>query len=78
MKDMSRGLAQKRHHKKHLKNKRKHDIVYHKGFSINKHVITPKLCSCIACGNMRKFFGNSKEGKTIQELKQEEKDNELR
>lgn len=73
---MAKGLAQKRHHKKRLKNKRKHDIVYHKEFSLNKHVITPKLCSCIICGSPRKFFGNSKHSKTIQELRQEEKDNE--
>lgn len=75
---MSKGLAQKRHHKKRLKNKRKHDIVYHKEFPINRHVITPKLCSCWLCGSPRKFSGNSKQGKTIQELKQEEKDYELR
>lgn len=71
---MTKGLAQKRHHKKRLKDKRKYDMVYHKNFSLNKHVITPKLCSCIMCGNMRKFFGNSKHGKTVQELRQEEKD----
>lgn len=75
---MTKGLAQKRHHKKRLKNKRKHDIVYHKEFSLSKHVITPKLCSRIICSSPRKFFGNSKQGKTIQELQQEEKDNELR
>lgn len=75
---MAKGLAQKRYHKKRLKNKRKHDIVYHKEFSLNKHVITLKLCSCIICSSPRKFFGNSKQGKTIQELRQEEKDNELR
>ena len=76
---MTKGLAQKIHHKKRLRNKRKHDIVYHKEFSLNKHVITPKLCSCIICGLPRKFFGNSKQGMTIQELrqvgKQKEKDN---
>lgn len=75
---MAKGLAQKRHHKKRLKDKRKHDVVYHKEFSLNKHVITPKLCSCWLCGSPRKFFGNSKKGITIQELRQEEKDNELR
>ena len=74
---MTKGLAQKRHHKKRLKDKRKHDIVYHKEFSLNKHVITPKLCSCWLCGSPRKFFGNSKQGMAIQELQQEEKDNEL-
>lgn len=74
---MTKGLAQKRHHKKRLKNKRKHDMVYHKNFSLNKHVITPKLCSCIMCGNMRKFFGNSKQGMTIQELRQADKQKEI-
>lgn len=73
---MTKGLAQKRHHKKRLKNKRKHDMVYHKNFLLNKHVITPKLCSCWLCGSPRKFSGNSKHGKTIQELRQKEKDNE--
>ena len=70
---MTKGLAQKRHHKKRLKDKRKRDIVYTKGNPINKHVITPKLCSCITCGSPRKFFGNSKHGKTVQELRQEDK-----
>ena len=66
---MARGRALNRHHKNRLKDKRKGDIVYHENFPINKHVITPKLCSCIMCGNQRKFFGNSKQAKTIQELR---------
>ena len=69
---MTKGLAQKRHHKKRLKNKRKRDN-HAKGQPLNKHVITPKLCSCWMCGNARKFFGNSKHGKTVQELRQEDK-----
>ena len=69
---MTRGISERRHHKERLKKKRKRDIVYYKEFPINKHVITPKLCSCIMCGNMRKYFGNSKQDKTIQELRADE------
>ena len=69
---MSKGISERRNHKERLKKKRKNDIVYYTGCPINKHVITPKLCSCIMCGNMRKYFGNSKQGKTIQELKADE------
>ena len=69
---MSKGISERRHHKERLKKKRKNDIVYYIGCPINKHVITPKLCSCIMCGNMRKYFGNSKQCKTIQELKADE------
>ena len=63
---MTKGLAQKIHHNKRLKNKRKRGIFYTKGISINKHVITPKLCSCWLCGSPRKFSGNSKQMMTIQ------------
>lgn len=66
---MARGRALNRHHKNRLKSKRKGDIVYHSEFPINKHVTTPKLCSCWMCGNTRKFLGNSKQAKTIQELR---------
>ena len=69
---MSKGISERRHHKERLKKNRKNDMVYHKVFSINKHVITPKICSCISCGNMRKYFGNGKQAKTIQELKANE------
>ena len=68
---MSRGKLLNRHHKQRMKDKRKSDFTYHEGFPLNKHMITPKLCSCIMCGNARKYFGNGKESKTIQELKNE-------
>ena len=69
---MVKGISERRHHKERLKNKRKRDIVYYTGCPINKHVITPKICSCIMCGNMRKYFGNSKQAKTVQELRADE------
>ena len=69
---MSKGISERRHHNERLTKNRKNDMVYHEMFSINKHVITPKICSCIACGNMRKYFGNGKQAKTIQELKANE------
>lgn len=72
---MTKGLAQKRNHKKRLNNKRKRDIFYTKGSPINRNVITPTICSCWMRGSPRKFSGNSKQGMTIQELRQEEKDN---
>lgn len=68
---MARGRELNRHHRERMKNKRKGDLVYHEEFPIGKHVKTPKLCSCVFCGNPRKFFGNSKESKTIQELRNE-------
>lgn len=69
---MTKGISERRHHKERLKKKRKSDMVYHTGYPINKHVITPKLCSCIMCGNTRKYFGNGKQAKTIQELRADE------
>lgn len=72
---MTKGLALKRHHKKRIKNKRKRDNCA-KGQPLNKHVITPTICSCWMCGSPRKFSGNSKQGKTVQELRQGEVDNE--
>lgn len=74
---MTKGLAQKRHHKKRLKNRRKRDMVYNEGFPLNKYVITPKLCSCWLCSSPRKFSGNSKHGKTVQELRQVDKQKEI-
>ena len=50
---MARGRELNRHHEQRMKNKRKHDIVYHEEFPIGKHVKTPKLCSCAMCGNPR-------------------------
>lgn len=74
---MTKGFAQKIHHKKRLKSRRKRDIFYTKGSSINKHVITPKPCSCWLCGSPRKFSGNSKQGMTVQELRQVDKQKEI-
>jgi len=73
---MSRGIASNRHHKKRLKDRRKNDIFYHEEFSLNKHIITPTLCSCVVCGNPRKYYGNSKSSKTIQELRFEQPEEE--
>lgn len=73
---MTKGLAQRIHHKKRLKNKRKHDT-FAKWQPLNKHVITPTICSCWMFGNARKFSGNSKHGKTIQELRQVDKQKEM-
>lgn len=66
------GLALKRHHKNRMKNKRKHDIVYHDSTPINKHVNTPTMCSGECCGNPRNHYGNSKAAKTIQEQRADE------
>lgn len=66
---MSRGKRLNRHHKQRMKDKRKNDFTYHEEFPLNKHVITPKLCSCIMCSGARKYAGNSKQGKTMQELR---------
>ena len=65
----NKGIALKRHHKNRLKNKRKKDMVYSNHIPINKHVTTPTVCSGMCCGNPRNHFGNSKESKTIQELR---------
>lgn len=72
---MTKGISERRHHKERLKNRRKNDVVYYEGCPINKHVITPKICSCIiCCKSQRKYFGNSKQAKTIQELRADERD----
>ena len=72
---MSKGISERRHHKERLKNRRKNNTVYYTGYPINKHVITPKVCSCmVCCKSQRKYFGNGKEAKTIQELKADEHD----
>lgn len=68
----NKGIALKRHHKNRLKNKRKRDMVYSNHIPINKHVTTPTVCSGMCCGNPRNHFGNSKESKTIQELRADE------
>lgn len=68
----NKGIALKRHHKNRLKNKRKKDMVYSNHIPINKHVTTPTVCSGMCCGNPRNHFGNSKESKTIQELRADE------
>ena len=73
----------RRHHLQRLKNKRKYDFHYHTDLTnnitdstveivpIHQHVITPARCSCFMCGNPRKFYGNSKQGKTLQQLRAE-------
>lgn len=43
------------------------DFLHGKHFKMR--ITTPKLCSCWLCGNPRKFYGNGKNSKTIQELK---------
>ena len=75
---MSKGISERRHHKERLKNKRKKDMVYRNHIPINKHVNTPTVCSGVCCGNPRNHFGNSKQAKTIQELKVDECNSWLR
>ena len=48
----------------------RHSLLSHK--SVGKTTNTFTQCSCFMCGNPRKFYGNSKAAKTIQELKQSE------
>lgn len=43
------------------------EVIKTKGFKMR--VTTPTLCSCWLCGNPRKFYGNGKNSKTLQELK---------
>lgn len=66
---MGRGRAENRHNKERMKNRRKNDILVHKDTVLNIHVNTPARCSCVMCGNPRKFFGNSEQSKTMQERK---------
>lgn len=75
IKDLAR---QRRNHKMRIRKKRSKDIVFTNDItenkSINKHSITPKLCSCIMCGNPRNHCGNSKISRTIQEQRLLQKD----
>lgn len=65
------------HHFNRIVNKRKDDIYSNLVDSVNSELTksfkmrlhTPKLCSCWLCGNPRKFYGNGKNAKTLQELK---------
>lgn len=67
------------HHFNRIVNKRKNDIYSSLVNNVNyEHVLTktfkmrlhtPKFCSCCLCGNPRKFYGNGKDAKTLQELK---------
>lgn len=66
---MGRGRALNRHNKERMKNNRKSDMHVHEETVINMHVNTPAKCSCVMCGNPRKFFGNSEQSKTMQERK---------
>ena len=60
------SLAERRHHVQRMKQKRKNDQLV--GKHLGAHVNTPAKCSCWMCGNPRRFQGNSKEAKTLQEL----------
>lgn len=67
------------HHFNRIANKRKDDIYSNlvdnvnsetflsKSFKMRLH--TPNLCSCWLCGNPRKFYGNGKDAKILQESK---------
>lgn len=74
--------AKRRHHINRLKHKRSRDLVVahitdesifspnsSKQKHIARHFATPKSCSCSLCSNPRKFYGNSKDAKTLQEQK---------
>ena len=81
LEEIMKSKTLRRHHIQRLKNKRKYDLHYYWGLMdnitrpaiqimpIHQHVITPAKCSCFMCGNPRKFYGNSKHGKTLQELR---------
>ena len=64
---MNRAL--RRHHTARLKHKRRHDLHF-AGMPLGMHVQTPARCSCWMCGNPRRFNGNSRDAKTMQELRQ--------
>lgn len=69
MKDMKR--ADRRHHIARLKETRKHYFVVtwwseeYRGKRLGIVVQHPKMCSCMGCGNPRKWFGD----RTIAELR---------
>lgn len=76
---MSKSKPLRHHHKLRQINKRQKDKIYcwinnpnsevWYDKDLKKRTTTPKLCSCWLCGNPRKFYGNGKNAKTIQELK---------
>ena len=65
------SISLRRHHLARLKRKRRHDCKVsgreHVSGSLKFHVTTPKPCSCWMCGNPRRYHGNGKDGKTVQE-----------
>lgn len=68
----------RRHHIGRLKQNRRRDRIVSNSCAkpLGQHIVTPKPCSCWMCGNPRKFYGNGKAAKTMQELRWDEKEKE--
>ncbi|WP_349043602.1 hypothetical protein [Brucella melitensis] len=69
---MDRAL--RRHHRQRVKNNRKKywTVFPHEESPKRLGIITttPCICSCWMCGNPHKYYGNSKSGMKISELRQ--------
>lgn len=71
-KDRKRAI--RRHHAWRLKKNR---LTYYSnwgkrdtsGRAVGMLLHTAALCSCFACGNARRFYGNGRQGRTLQELR---------
>lgn len=74
---MNKTRSLRRHHQWQIKQKRYYDcllINYRENGWFDKrawgiHANTPTVCSCWMCGNPRKYYRNSKNALTIQELR---------
>lgn len=68
------GRALRRHHRQRVKNNRKKywTVFPHEESPKRLGIITttPCICSCWMCGNPHKYYGNSKSGMKISELRQ--------
>ncbi|WCZ57118.1 hypothetical protein K15_053 [Salmonella phage Kenya-K15] len=71
---MDRAL--RRHHRQRVKNNRKKywTVFPHEESPKRLGIITttPCICSCWMCGNPRKYYGNSKAGMKISEIRKME------
>lgn len=68
--------AMRRHHIRRIKNQ-KRQILMHLGYNLDekmvgKHANSGTICSCLMCGNPRKYFGEKTKQELLSELEMKE------